>query len=155
MRISEAAAALGCHVATVYRRINKYGWRQEVDDENVSWVWVPENKIKQRFSDLVAHETQQQSGVSQVAQQSQYKASQIYADLKQVFDDRLADKDQVIAALKRENETLRTHTETLNSDIAARNNQIQKYKSQEEYFLQLSERLDLALSEKRRWWKFW
>jgi len=137
MRIQDASIALGVVPKTVYYKANKYGWKREQDAEGRGWVWIPEELLP---APTIVEAT---PIIHDVKPDVTQDVLPLLQEVKQLYDERLRDKDTVIQLLQSQLEA-QTH------QITSLNTAIQKYKAEP-----TPSEILAAIQSKKQWWKFW
>ena len=139
LRISDAAVKLGVTPKTVYSRINKYGWKQEQDDEGRSWVWIPEEVLHPVTPEVVTQVSLPITPEIQIIHPVTPDINELFNRLERQYEERLKEKDEQIREL-------REVKDILNRELENRNTQIQKYREKEDR---------VTPSATKPWWKVW
>lgn len=142
LRRKDISDLLGIEMRTVDKRIAKYGWEKERDEDGIMWVLVPERYIARNLPEATP-ETEQienRPGMDPVA------FHRVLESIRSEYSTRLEEKDEMIRLLKEQNAAL-------NNQVQATNNAIQRYKSQDEELKAIRQAVESI--RKPAPWQFW
>lgn len=156
MSIVEAASMLGVVERTVYRKIKKYNWRHEQDEDARAWVWIPKSYIDRcqsmpgQKSDPIRHVSEPIKPMTGTRPtQTENSLSNIGLDLDAVINRVTKLYDDQLADLRKQIDDLKEDKKILNRQVESTNTQLVKYRELDK------EVKDLKEAKQKPWWKFW